>query len=153
MAKKRIGSWQDIYLGDVGAMSWNGSVLTSGLARGEVRLLDTRSSEIVGKVTKHKSKVIGCRWSTDGLYLATSDKQGNLNVWDWRAGKELADSDRLGGRLKHGGPVKVCSDLLVFPCPDKIDLLSPRPLLGARGSQNSWPQARSIPTARSESST
>lgn len=110
--KKRVGSWQDIYLGDVGAMAWNGSVLASGLARGEVRLYDTRSSASVGKITKHKSKVIGCRWSTDGMYLATSDKQGILNIWDSRAGKELTDSDRLGGRLKHGGPVKVCRILL-----------------------------------------
>lgn len=87
-------------------------MLASGLARGEVRLYDTRSSASVGKITKHKSKVIGCRWSTDGMYLATSDKQGILNIWDSRAGKELTDSDRLGGRLKHGGPVKVCRILL-----------------------------------------
>ncbi|CAL1698283.1 unnamed protein product [Somion occarium] len=118
-SKTRVNYWQDETFNDIGAMSWSGPVLAAGEARGGVGLYDIRKKDLIAKLTRHKSKVVGCRWSVDGLHLATSDKQGIVNIWDARAGKKLTNNDRMGGKVKHGSPVKALAW-----CPWKPELLA-----------------------------
>ncbi|KAI0076884.1 WD40 repeat-like protein [Panus rudis PR-1116 ss-1] len=116
--RKRVRAWHDENLEDVGAMSWRDTLLTVGVAAGGVGLYDSRERDPVGRLTRHKSKVIGCQWSHNGDYLATSDKQGVVNIWDARAGKTLTHSDRVG-KVKYRAHVKALAW-----CPWKPELLA-----------------------------
>lgn len=136
MKKQIVQEWKDVDEDAVGGMSWNRGLLSVGVESGGIGFYDTREQKTVGRLTMHKSKVYGCKWSHDGNYLASSDSRGIVYVWDARAGKVLTNDDRMGGRMKHDAPVKVglsplnCS-ALVNPllqalawCPWKPDLLA-----------------------------
>ncbi|TCD67736.1 hypothetical protein EIP91_011978 [Steccherinum ochraceum] len=103
----------------VGGMSWKGRTLAVGSEAGIISFFDTRMEHAVSHISLHKADVLGCRWSHDGNFLASSDHRGVVYVWDARASKVLSDGDRLGGKMKHGAPVKALSW-----CPWQPDLLA-----------------------------
>lgn len=105
--KEVLHSWKDEDMDSVGGMDWNNHLLAVGLDNGGVNLYDDRQSALVSRLTLHQSKVHGVKWSTDRNYLATGDQAGVVYVWDVRAGKELSNSSRMGGRMHHNAPVKV----------------------------------------------
>ncbi|KAI0791030.1 WD40 repeat-like protein [Abortiporus biennis] len=119
MVRKPVRRWVDDDLTGVGGMSWNENVVSVGFQQGPICLYDVRVKEEIGRITRHKSKVIGCRWNQDGKYLATSDRDGVVFVWDARANKVLSNGDRLGGKMKHHAPVKALAW-----CPWQTDLLA-----------------------------
>ena len=103
--------WREPEWDAIGGMSWcpTHDTLAVGADGGLVTFYDPRQLEHVTKITRHKSKVHGVQWSTDGNYLATGDQEGIVYVWDARAGKMLGNDKRLGGRMLHHAAVKVRS--------------------------------------------
>ncbi|KIP03021.1 hypothetical protein PHLGIDRAFT_31963 [Phlebiopsis gigantea 11061_1 CR5-6] len=117
--QKVIHEWRDEGWDAVGGMDWRGSVLAAGLDGGAIEFYDSRDWHTANRLEMHRSKVHGVKWSPEGNYLASSDQQGVVYIWDVRAGKNLSDSRRMGGRIKHGAPVKALSW-----CPWQPDLLA-----------------------------
>ncbi|KZT03280.1 WD40 repeat-like protein [Laetiporus sulphureus 93-53] len=111
--------WRCEEFNGVGGLDWNGDLLAAGTAHGDVYLFDTRMQDPVSKLTMHKGKVHGVRWSHDRKYLATGDQHGVVQIWDARAGEVLSDSHRKGGKWRHYAPVKALAW-----CPWKPDLLA-----------------------------
>lgn len=106
-SKKMVRDWRDEGMESVGGMDWREHLLSVGLNDGGINFYDDRQPEVVNRLSMHKSKVHGVKWSVDGNYLASSDQAGVVYVWDARAGKTLSNSCRMGGRMQHGAPVKV----------------------------------------------
>lgn len=138
--KEVIHEWRDEGWDAVGGMDWRGSLLAVGLEGGAMEFYDSRDWHAANRLEMHKSKVHGVKWSPEGNYLASSDQQGVVYIWDVRAGKYLCESKRMGGRIKHGAPVKVRSMQLWLPFSSHPR--TSRRCRGARGSRTSSPQAR-----------
>ncbi|PSR81822.1 hypothetical protein PHLCEN_2v6253 [Hermanssonia centrifuga] len=119
--KSCIRTWRDLDWDPVGGLNWHQSqdLLTVGADNGMVRFYDVRQPDAVATLTRHKSKVHGVRWNYDGNYLATSDQQGVVYIWDARASKTLDNDRMMGGRVRHGAPVKALAW-----CPWQSDLLA-----------------------------
>ena len=69
----------------VGALSWNGPVLSSGsrdasIIQHDVRIADHK----VGRLNGHTQEVCGLRWSPAGTLLASGGNDNLLNLWDDR---------------------------------------------------------------------
>ncbi|KAH9920834.1 WD40 repeat-like protein [Epithele typhae] len=114
--------WTEREDADVGGLSWTGDVLAYGLGDGAVVLRDRRESEAAAPVARldlHRDKVHGLAWRDDGMYLASADHAGVVQVWDARASKALTADGRLGSKLKHRAPVKALAW-----CPWKPELLA-----------------------------
>lgn len=92
----------------MGGMHWNGDVLAVGRAGGNVTLFDIRMRAEIANIMGHKRRVHGVKWSIDGHHLATGDDSGIVHIWDHRASNLLTNGDK-NIRMKHKGPVKVCS--------------------------------------------
>jgi cell division cycle 20, cofactor of APC complex len=107
-----VHEWRDEMWDSVGGMDWRGSVLAVGLDRGAIEFYDARDVCAAARLETHRTKVHGVKFSSDGNFLASSDQQGVVNIWDVRAGKSLSESKRVGGRIRHGAPVKVCRVLV-----------------------------------------
>ncbi|KAI0673132.1 WD40 repeat-like protein [Trametes maxima] len=118
-ATAQVRRWQEEALVDVGGMSWCDRVLAVGLGDGMITLYDTRSPHPIGRIESHKDKVHGLRWRHDGNYLASSDQQGVVQIWDARASKSLSANDRWRSKMKHNAPVKALAW-----CPWKPELLA-----------------------------
>ena len=89
------------------SLAWNKDLVALGIESGCISLLDIRAPTISVDSTRHKSRVISLKWSTDKNYLASGDADGVVHIWDIRARKSLLD---LGGgisRIRHKGSVKV----------------------------------------------
>ncbi|EKM52376.1 uncharacterized protein PHACADRAFT_260701 [Phanerochaete carnosa HHB-10118-sp] len=114
-----VREWQDENWEAVGGTDWRGSVLAVGLDGGTLQFYDARQEQLAARLDLHRSKVHGVKFSPDGNYLASSDQQGVVYLWDMRAGKPLSDCKKMGGRIKHGAPVKALSW-----CPWQPDLLA-----------------------------
>lgn len=144
-----VREWRDEGWDAVGGMDWRGSVLAVGLDGGAIEFYDTRTDDSASRLDLHRSKVHGVKFSPDGNYLATSDQQGIVYLWDVRAGKPLTDCRKMGGRIKHGAPVKVRLTSVL-----RHSAANPRPRHspGAPGSPTCSRQARRTQTARSASS-
>ncbi|TFK48204.1 WD40 repeat-like protein [Heliocybe sulcata] len=104
--------------GWVGAAAWNGHVVAVGSGTGAVTLYDARASDPVGRITAHFGKVHGLKWSTDWKYLATSDEDGHVNLWDYRKGHGTFEGTPLA-KMKHDAPVKALAW-----CPWNTDVLA-----------------------------
>lgn len=110
-------------------------MLAVGAEGGLVTFYDPRQAESTGKLTRHRSKVHGLQWSPDGNFLASGDQDGIVYIWDARAGKILSNDQRMGGRIKHGAPVKVSTSFVFGFVPfDQIFFLHRR-WRGVPGSQ------------------
>ncbi|KAH9894033.1 WD40 repeat-like protein [Cubamyces lactineus] len=111
--------WQEEAFVDVGGMSWCDKVLAVGLGDGIITLYDIRQQDPIGRIESHRDKVHGLRWRHDGNFLASSDQQGVVQVWDARASKNLTADFRYRSKMKHHAPVKALAW-----CPWKPELLA-----------------------------
>ncbi|GJE88967.1 WD40 repeat-like protein [Phanerochaete sordida] len=114
-----IREWREENWSAVGGMDWRGAVLAAGADGGTVEFYDARDPLIVTRLEQHRSKVHGVKFSPDGNHLATSDQNGVVYIWDVRMSRPLGDCKRVGGRIKHGAPVKALAW-----CPWQPDLLA-----------------------------
>ncbi|KAI0772439.1 WD40-repeat-containing domain protein [Trametes elegans] len=113
----QVHRWQEEPLVDVGGMSWCDKVLAVGLGDGVITLYDTREPDPIGRIESHRDKVHGLQWRHDGNYLASSDQQGVVQIWDARASKELNSGNRWRSKMKHNAPALAW-------CPWKPELLA-----------------------------
>lgn len=69
--------------GRVGAISWNGAILSTGSYDGTIRNWDVRSrNPLVSTFSGHAGEVCGLRWSLDGKQLASGGNDNILNIWE-----------------------------------------------------------------------
>jgi len=69
----------------VGALSWNGPVLSSGSRDSSVIQHDVRIADHkVGTLNGHTQEVCGLKWSPAGTLLASGGNDNLLNLWDDR---------------------------------------------------------------------
>ncbi|KAJ1525861.1 hypothetical protein ONE63_009053 [Megalurothrips usitatus] len=68
----------------VGALSWNGDLLTSGSRDKDIFLRDVRTPISVPerRLVGHRQEVCGLKWSPDNRYLASGGNDNRLHVWD-----------------------------------------------------------------------
>jgi cell division cycle protein 20 (cofactor of APC complex) len=68
--------------GRVGALSWNGFILSTGSYDSTIKNWDVRSrNPLVSTYSGHSGEVCGLRWSLDGKQLASGGNDNILNIW------------------------------------------------------------------------
>ncbi|CAM9443654.1 unnamed protein product, partial [Ectocarpus fasciculatus] len=73
----------DGHAGRVGALAWNGPVLTSGSKDTTIINHDVRvQNHIVNTFRHHSQEVCGLSWSPDGTFLASGANDNTLCIWD-----------------------------------------------------------------------
>ncbi|XP_060526759.1 fizzy-related protein homolog [Cylas formicarius] len=102
----------------VGALAWNGDVLSSGSRDRMILQRDTRMPPNVAerKLIGHRQEVCGLKWSPDNQYLASGGNDNRLYVWNMQslspvqtytdhlaAVKAIAWSPHHHGLLASGG--------------------------------------------------
>eukprot|EP00299_Pterocystis_sp_00344_P019811 c9798_g1_i2.p1 GENE.c9798_g1_i2~~c9798_g1_i2.p1 ORF type:complete len:509 (+),score=118.59 c9798_g1_i2:46-1527(+) len=66
----------------VGALCWNGCMLTSGSRDHKILNRDTTSpSQFTSVLSGHKQEVCGLKWSPDGTHLASGGNDNKLLLW------------------------------------------------------------------------
>lgn len=68
----------------VGALAWNGEVLSSGSRDRLILQRDVRTPSVVGerRLGAHRQEVCGLKWSPDNQYLASGGNDNRLYVWN-----------------------------------------------------------------------
>lgn len=68
----------------VGALAWNGDVLSSGSRDRLILQRDVRTPSVVveRKLVGHRQEVCGLKWSPDNQYLASGGNDNRLYVWN-----------------------------------------------------------------------
>ena len=115
---KLLRNWYGTPFDPIKSLSWNENLFAAGADSGELSLIDVRDTDKTSTVKLHDSPIVGLQWSTDGLYLASGDKNGIVHVWDRRAGKSLLDISETT-KLRHRGSARALAW-----CPWKRDLLA-----------------------------
>lgn len=102
----------------VGALAWNGDVLSSGSRDRLILQRDTRTppSVVERRLVGHRQEVCGLKWSPDNQYLASGGNDNRLYVWNMQsvspvqtytdhlaAVKAIAWSPHHHGLLASGG--------------------------------------------------
>lgn len=102
----------------VGALAWNGDVLSSGSRDRMILQRDVRTPTIVQerRLVGHRQEVCGLKWSPDNQYLASGGNDNRLYVWNMHslsplqtytehlaAVKAIAWSPHHHGLLASGG--------------------------------------------------
>ena len=116
---KRLRSWFAPVTKPVRSLSWNGNILSIGSDDGYLSFVDVRDPKEYSQLKKHRASLLGLQWSTDGLYLASGDRDGVVHVWDRRAGKLLLDTEDPTKKIRH----KASARALAW-CPWQPDLLA-----------------------------
>ncbi|OWR42679.1 fizzy-related protein homolog [Danaus plexippus] len=106
------------HIARVGALAWNGDVLSSGSRDRHIRQRDTRTPPVqAARVLQgHRQEVCGLKWSPDGQSLASGGNDNKLFVWSMHstspvqtysshvaAVKAIAWSPHQHGLLASGG--------------------------------------------------
>jgi len=87
------------------AFSPDGSLLASGGADEQLRILDPRTLEVLRTFQGHGRTIRSLAWRKDGARLASGDDSGVVRVWDTTSPKASFDSVK---GLKAGGlPVRI----------------------------------------------
>ncbi|XP_049847068.1 fizzy-related protein homolog isoform X2 [Schistocerca gregaria] len=68
----------------VGALAWNGDILSSGSRDRLILQRDVRTPGVVAekKLVGHRQEVCGLKWSPDNQYLASGGNDNRLYVWN-----------------------------------------------------------------------
>jgi len=81
-AGKQVRS-MDGHSSRVGALAWNGHILSSGSRDTSIINHDVRIRDhCVGKMNTHTQEVCGLSWSPDGQFLASGANDNTLCIWD-----------------------------------------------------------------------
>ncbi|KAG6449846.1 fizzy-related protein homolog [Manduca sexta] len=106
------------HIARVGALAWNGDILSSGSRDRHIRQRDTRASpsQSARVLQGHRQEVCGLKWSPDGQSLASGGNDNKLFVWSMHstspvqtysshvaAVKAIAWSPHQHGLLASGG--------------------------------------------------
>ncbi|CAB3221675.1 unnamed protein product [Arctia plantaginis] len=106
------------HIARVGALAWNGDILSSGSRDRHIRQRDTRTppSQASRILQGHRQEVCGLKWSPDGQSLASGGNDNKLFVWSMHstspvqtygahvaAVKAIAWSPHQHGLLASGG--------------------------------------------------
>ena len=96
----------------VGGIDWSDDILAVGRGSGKISAFDSRQrGEAYGLYAGHDAHVRGVKWREDGIYLATGDEDGIVQIWDVRAGSKVLGGAEKGRKMRHQGPVKVDESL------------------------------------------
>ena len=118
--------WPDYKSTSVGGMDWSDDILAVGRASGKISVFDSRQKgEAYGLYAGHDGHVHGVKWREDGIYLATGDEDGTVQVWDVRAGSKALGGAEKGRKMRHQGPVKVDESPPSLSCIDNGFLARP----------------------------
>lgn len=80
----------------VGALAWNGHILSSGSRDTTIMTHDVRvANHVVGVLRNHTQEVCGLSWSPDGAYLASGANDNTLCIYD------AASTLSFNGAAKH----------------------------------------------------
>ena len=110
MPTKAIHTWfkgKDL---PIKSISWNDDVMAVGADGGSISLVDIRTPDESVEISQHRDPVLGLKWSTDGTFLASGDRNGLVYIWDKRAAKSLLDASAT--KIRNPGSARVC-----FPPP------------------------------------
>ncbi|EPT03313.1 hypothetical protein FOMPIDRAFT_89042 [Fomitopsis schrenkii] len=106
----------------VGCLSWNQHILTSGCGDGSIWHHDVRiARHKVGELLGHVGEVCGLQWRMDGELLASGGNDNVVNIWDGRVG-DVAPGARASARWtkrNHTAAVKA-----IAWCPWQPSLLA-----------------------------
>ncbi|KAF4533238.1 hypothetical protein B566_EDAN005153 [Ephemera danica] len=117
MANKQVNKLQG-HSARVGALAWNGEVLSSGSRDRLILQRDVRTPSMIieRKLVGHRQEVCGLKWSPDNQYLASGGNDNRLYVWNMHslspvqtytehlaAVKAIAWSPHHHGLLASGG--------------------------------------------------
>ncbi|KAG7303906.1 Fizzy- protein [Plutella xylostella] len=106
------------HIARVGALAWNGDMLSSGSRDRHIRQRDTRTPPVQSSriLQGHRQEVCGLKWSPDGQSLASGGNDNKLFVWSMHstspvqtygahvaAVKAIAWSPHQHGLLASGG--------------------------------------------------
>ncbi|XP_026324099.1 fizzy-related protein homolog [Hyposmocoma kahamanoa] len=106
------------HIARVGALAWNGDILSSGSRDRHIRQRDTRTPPVQSSriLQGHRQEVCGLKWSPDGQSLASGGNDNKLFVWSMHstspvqtysshvaAVKAIAWSPHQHGLLASGG--------------------------------------------------
>lgn len=105
-AGKQVRS-MDGHASRVGALAWNGHILSSGsrdttIINHDVRIRD----HCVGKMKSHTQEVCGLAWSPDGQYLASGANDNTLCIWDATTCTQSLDAAPRHVLTEHQAAVK-----------------------------------------------
>ena len=87
------------------SISWNDDVMAVGADEGLIYLVDIRTPDEGIKISQHRDPVLGLKWSTDGTFLASGDRNGLVYIWDKRAAKSLLDTSP--SKIRNQGSARV----------------------------------------------
>jgi len=75
------------HAGRVGAIAWNGDVVSSGSRDRNIFLRDMRGPSLstCRRYSGHRQEVCGLKWSPDNRYLASGGNDNRLYVWNTHA--------------------------------------------------------------------
>ena len=106
----------------VGALAWNGHILTTGSLDGLILNHDVciRDS-IVQTYRGHEQEVCGLKWSMSGQQLASGGNDNLLHVWDKSMSSSNAANQYLHRLYEHRAAVKALAW-----CPFQSNLLASR---------------------------
>ncbi|KAK4538459.1 hypothetical protein CDCA_CDCA18G4484 [Cyanidium caldarium] len=81
-AGRRLRSMRS-HTGRVGALAWNGPLLSSGSRDATIHQHDVRQAQHhVATLQAHQQEVCGLQWSANGMQLASGANDNLLNIWD-----------------------------------------------------------------------
>ncbi|XP_029345814.1 fizzy-related protein homolog [Acyrthosiphon pisum] len=85
-AEKQVNSLTG-HAGRVGAIAWNGDVVSSGSRDRNIFLRDMRGPSLstCRRYAGHRQEVCGLKWSPDNRYLASGGNDNRLYVWNTHA--------------------------------------------------------------------
>jgi cell division cycle 20-like protein 1 (cofactor of APC complex) len=101
VANKRVNNLEG-HTARVGALAWNGDVLSSGSRDRHIYQRDTRTPSVVPerRLACHRQEVCGLKWSPDNQHLASGGNDNKLFVWN------LSSTNAVQTYTDHSAAVK-----------------------------------------------
>lgn len=80
-----------IHNGRIGALSWNGQIISTGSRDNTIFNIDQRSQSAFSSYFEgHKQEICGLKWSPDGSQLASGGNDNRVMLWNLRSPNPLA---------------------------------------------------------------
>ena len=101
VANKRVNNLEG-HTARVGALAWNGDVLSSGSRDRHILQRDIRTPSVVPerRLAGHRQEVCGLKWSPDNQHLASGGNDNKLFVWN------LSSTNAVQTYTDHSAAVK-----------------------------------------------